>query len=66
MADFFRNDRLIQGGGWDGLREVDPHLSLARLEIDIAPSFDVEISLDVKKVENRRPAALSSACRYLS
>jgi hypothetical protein len=48
---FYRNHRLIQGGGWNGLRETEPHSSLARLEIDIASDFDVEVSLDVKKVE---------------
>ena len=22
---FYRNNRLIQGGGWNGIREVEPH-----------------------------------------
>ena len=48
---FYRNNRLIQGGGWNGMREAEPHSSLARLEIDISPDFDVDVSLDVKKVE---------------
>jgi hypothetical protein len=58
---FYRNDRLIQGGGWNGIRESEPHLSLARLEIDMAPDFDVEVSLDVKKVEIHLPAGLVQA-----
>lgn len=58
---FYRNNRLIQGGGWNGIREAEPHLSLARLEIDMAPDFDVDISLDVKKVEIQLPPALVSA-----
>lgn len=48
---FYRNDRLIQGGGWNGMREAEPHRSLARIAIDMHPDFDVDISLDVKKVE---------------
>jgi hypothetical protein len=58
---FYRHDRLIQGGGWNGLREVEPHSSLARLEIDIAADFDIEVSLDVKKVEIHLPPDLMTA-----
>jgi hypothetical protein len=55
---FYRNNRLIQGGGWNGIREVEPHSSLARLAVDIADDFDVEVSLDVKKVEIQLPSPL--------
>jgi len=55
---FYRNHRLIQGGGWNGMREAEPHFSLARVEINIASDFDVEVSLDVKKVEIQLPPAL--------
>lgn len=58
---FYRHHRLIQGGGWNGLREVEPHSSLARLEVDIAADFDLEVSLDVKKVEIHLPPDLVSA-----
>jgi hypothetical protein len=58
---FYRNNRLIQGGGWNGIREVEPHSSLARLEIDITPDFDVEVHIDVKKVEIQLPLSLTNA-----
>ena len=58
---FYRNQRLIQGGGWNGIREVEPHASLARIEIDLPPEFDVELSLDVKKVEIQLPHAFAVA-----
>lgn len=58
---FYRNDRLIQGGGWNGIREAEPHLSLARLEIDMHPDFDMDVSLDVKKVEIQLPLDLVRA-----
>lgn len=33
---FYRRDRLVQEGGWNGARaSAEPHLSLARVEIDI-------------------------------
>lgn len=58
---FYRNNRLIQGGGWNGLREAEPHSSLARVEVDISANFDVEVSLDVKKVEIQLPPSLVTA-----
>jgi hypothetical protein len=60
---FYRNNRLIQGGGWNGMREAEPHSSLARLQIEMAPDFDVDISLDVKKVEIQIPPDLANAIR---
>lgn len=57
---FYRNDRLIQAGGWNGLRETEPHSSLARIAIDVDPSLDLEMSLDVKKSEIHLPPAISS------
>jgi hypothetical protein len=58
---FYRNNRLIQGGGWNGMREAEPHRSLARLEIDMHPDFDMDVSLDVKKVEIQLPPDLVKA-----
>jgi len=58
---FYRNNRLIQGGGWNGLREAEPHSSLARIEVEMSPGFDVEASLDVKKSEIQLPPALVKA-----
>lgn len=60
---FYRNNRLIQGGGWNGIREAEPHSSLARLEIDMAPDFDIDVSLDVKKVEIQLPPPLANSIR---
>jgi hypothetical protein len=58
---FYRNNRLIQGGGWNGLRETEPHSSLARLEIDMDSDFDVDVSLDVKKTEIQLPPDIARA-----
>jgi hypothetical protein len=58
---FYRNDRLIQAGGWNGIRDADTHRSLARVEIDLAPGFDVEVSLDVKKMNVSLPSPLAAA-----
>ncbi|MFD5793739.1 ATP-binding protein [Streptomyces diastatochromogenes] len=46
---FYRNDRLVQAGGWNGLRNPEGHLALARVAVDL-PSVDNNVlSLDVKK-----------------
>ena len=46
---FYRNDRLIQAGGWNGVRgDSEPHLSLARVEIDLPPEFDSAFNLHPK------------------
>jgi hypothetical protein len=47
---FYRNDRLIQTGGWNGVRgDSEPHLSLARVEIDMPPEMDSAFNLSVQK-----------------
>ena len=48
---FYRNDRLIQAGGWNKLREheTDPHLTLARVAVDLPPAMDALFHLDVQK-----------------
>jgi hypothetical protein len=37
---FYRHDRLVQCGGWAGLASIEPHMSLARVEVDLPPRSD--------------------------
>lgn len=47
---FYRNDRLIQAGGWNGWRDdAEPHASLARVAVDLPPQFDEAFALNVQK-----------------
>jgi hypothetical protein len=47
---FYRNDRLIQAGGWNGWQnDAEPHLSLARVTIDLPPSLDEVFEPNVQK-----------------
>ena len=72
---FYRNNRLIQAGGWNGLRENDGdhHLSLARVAVDLPPAFDTEFRLNVQKsaldvpesFRNALGSAASPMKRYL-
>lgn len=45
---FYRNERLIQAGGWNGYRDEDtePHLSLARVCVELPSNIDVSIQKD--------------------
>lgn len=48
---FYRNDRIIQAGGWNQIRADDgePHLSLARVKIELPSTLDSKFKLDVTK-----------------
>lgn len=46
---FYRNDRLVQAGGWNGLRNSEGHLVLARVAVDLPTHENGVLSLDVKK-----------------
>ena len=48
---FYRNDRLIQAGGWNGLiqQDAEPHSSLARVQIELPPRLDSDFGLNVQK-----------------
>ncbi|MGW7447633.1 ATP-binding protein [Kitasatospora sp. NPDC054795] len=46
---FYRNDRLVQAGGWNNLRASEGHLVLARIAVDLPQDSDGVFSLTVKK-----------------
>lgn len=48
---FYRHDRLIQAGGWNGVveHETEPHTSLARIAVDLPDSMDDHFGLNVQK-----------------
>ncbi|MEU6443642.1 ATP-binding protein [Streptomyces sp. NPDC047046] len=45
---FYRHDRLVQAGGWNGYRQPEQHLALARVAIDL-PTAAEAFRLTVKK-----------------
>lgn len=54
---FYRWDRLLQAGGWNGLRSQEPHMSYARVVVDLPFGSDAEFRPTVMKdrIENARP-----------
>ena len=57
----YRNDRLIQAGGWNDGRDTEPHTSLARAIINLPASLDSHFALDVKKASIKVPAGFAKA-----
>jgi len=54
----YRADRLIQSGGWCGLRATDEHLKLSRIAISFNPKLDDEFKINVPKMRVLLPAAI--------
>lgn len=52
---FYRNDRLIEAGGWHGHKSEEPHYSLARVRIDLPSELDAEFQLTVQKTGCKPP-----------
>lgn len=54
----YRADRLVQSGGWCGLRATDEHRKLARIAISFNPRLDDEFKINVPKMRVLLPAAI--------
>ena len=61
----YRNDRLIQAGGWLGLvnDETEAHSSLARIKMDLPSSLEDLFSLNVQKSNIIPPIEFADAIR---
>jgi len=70
----YRGDRLIQGGGWAGIRSIDEHTKFARAAVEFDPALDELFKVNVAKMSVRLPApvrkllepAISEVCRTAS
>ena len=54
----YRADRLVQHGGWSGLRGIDEHTKLARGAIDFHTHLDESFQINVAKMSVALPPAL--------
>jgi len=46
----YRAGRLIQAGGWSGLRTADEHTKLVRVAVDIPPYMDEAFKVNISKM----------------
>jgi len=54
----YRADRLVQWGGWAGIRAIDEHTKLARVSLDFSTELDEAFTISVAKRRVSLPAAL--------
>ena len=59
----YRANRLLQAGGWCGLRTVDEHLKLARVALSFAPKLDAAFRVNVAKMRVQLPASARESIR---
>lgn len=46
----YRNDRMLQSGGWNRIRTADEHIKLARVAVDFPPSADTALKINISKM----------------
>ena len=54
----YRADRLVQWGGWAGLRGIDEHLKLARVALTFDTDLDLAFNINVAKMRVAIPTQL--------
>lgn len=54
----YRADRLVQSGGWAGLRGIDEHTKLARASLDFPTALDEAFKINVAKMRVSIPSEL--------
>ena len=52
---FYRNNRLLQAGGWSRLRALDEHTKLLRVAVDFPGELDRAFSINITKMKARIP-----------
>lgn len=54
----YRADRLVQWGGWAGVRAIDEHTKLARASLDFGTELDPLFNINVAKMRVSLPSQL--------
>ena len=55
---WYRSNRLIKSGGWEGKFVLDEHMKLARASIDFSPKLDNRLGINISKAAISMPADL--------
>lgn len=56
----YRADRLVQGGGWAGLRAIDEHTKIARCALRFDTDLDAAFNINVAKMRVSLPPQLKT------
>ena len=57
----YRAGRMIQSGGWNGIRALDEHRKLSRIAISFSPRLDEEFKINVPKMRVSLPSTIREA-----
>lgn len=60
---FYRNDRLLRGGGWSFLRALDEHTKLLRIAVDFPSDLDKAFAVNITKMRAQIPAEIRDQLR---
>lgn len=55
---FYRNNRLLQAGGWSRLRTIDEHTKLLRVAVDFPGELDRSFAINITKMRAGIPAEI--------
>lgn len=55
---FYRNNRLLQAGGWSRLRTIDEHTKLLRVAIDFPSELDRTFAINITKMRANIPVEI--------
>jgi anti-sigma regulatory factor (Ser/Thr protein kinase) len=59
----YRADRLVQTGGWSGLRGIDEHTKLARAALEFGTGLDSAFGINVAKMRVAIPSDIRSTLK---
>ena len=59
----YRGNRMIQSGGWSGLRVPDEHTKLARVAVSFSPVLDEAFKINVAKMKVQLPTKIRDAIK---
>lgn len=59
----YRANRLIQSGGWSGMRTPDEHTKLSRIALHFGPELDQAFDVNVAKMRVKLPSTLKDEIR---
>lgn len=58
---FYRHDRLLQAGGWNGVLHPEPSLQLARIAVDVDEHLEAHLTMNPEKTRIQASAAFIQA-----
>lgn len=62
----YRNDRMIQSGGWNRIRTPDEHTKLARIALDFTSGADAAFGINVAKMRVLLPGEIRNCLNVIA